>query len=214
MAALVACAGGEEAAARDGFRSRLQRLASTRSRSVPAAPAPPQFERLAANLSDAADARGRYAGSAVNPRARAATLLLVSWAGDASEFGEYPASAPWPARVEAALAFFVALDASLVGAPAALFDVAVLLAEDDPAKPGADFGKDGGGRCDPYRSFAAWNPTTGFGGPHEFFKILYRRQIELFAHDSWTVRPRSPSSRRLEGEPPKIRSGTLTLKVS
>jgi hypothetical protein len=58
------------------------------------------------------------------------------------------------------------------------------------------------------------NPTTGFGYPFEFFKNLYRRQIELVSHDSWTFRIRSPSSRRLEREPPKNRSGTLKLKVS
>jgi len=34
-----------------------------------------------------------------------------------------------------------------------------------------------------------WNPTAGFGVPREFFKILYRRQIELVSHGSWTVRP-------------------------
>jgi len=55
------------------------------------------------------------------------------------------------------------------------------------------------------RSFrAVRNPTTGFGVPQELFEILYRRQIELV----------SPSSRRLERELSKIRSGTLTLKVS
>ena len=53
-----------------------------------------------------------------------------------------------------------------------------------------------------------------FWGIPEFFKNPYRRQIELVSHDSWTVRIRSPSSRRLEREPPKIRSGTLKLKVS
>ena len=58
------------------------------------------------------------------------------------------------------------------------------------------------------------NPTTGFRVSQEFFKNPYRRQIELVSHDSWTVRIRSPSSRRLEREPPKIRSGTLKLKVS
>ena len=58
------------------------------------------------------------------------------------------------------------------------------------------------------------NPATGFGYPFEFFKNLYRRQIELVSHDSWTFRIRSPSSRRLEREPPKNRSGTLKLKVS
>ena len=40
-----------------------------------------------------------------------------------------------------------------------------------------------------------------FWGIPEFFKNPYRRQIELVSHDSWTVRIRSPSSRRLEREP-------------
>ena len=53
-----------------------------------------------------------------------------------------------------------------------------------------------------------------FWGIPEFFKNPYRRHIELVSHDSWTVRIRSPSSRRLERESPKIRSGTLKLKVS
>ena len=73
-------------------------------------------------------------------------------------------------------------------------------------RPGESFTKD--------ESHPVWNPTTGFGGSQEFFKNPYRRQIELVSHDSWTVRIRSPSSRRLEREPPKIRSGTLKLKVS
>ena len=71
-----------------------------------------------------------------------------------------------------------------------------------------------GERCAVFRTFAAdrakvlpgpvWNPTTGFGVPQEFFKNPYRRQIELVSHDSWTIRPRSPSSRRLEREFSKI----------
>ena len=53
-----------------------------------------------------------------------------------------------------------------------------------------------------------------FWGIPEIFKNPYRRQIELVSHDSWTVRIRSPGSRRREREPQKIRSETLKLKVS
>ena len=35
------------------------------------------------------------------------------------------------------------------------------------------------------------------------FKNLYRRQIELVSYNSWTVRIRSPSSRRLERGSPQ-----------
>ena len=58
------------------------------------------------------------------------------------------------------------------------------------------------GACVAYQP--VWNPTTGFGVPQELFEIFYCRQTELVSHDSWTIRPRSPSSRRLERETPKI----------
>ena len=57
-------------------------------------------------------------------------------------------------------------------------------------------------------------PPLVLGYPENSSKLSFRRQIELVSHDSWTVRIRSPSSRRLAREPPKIRSGTLKLKVS
>ena len=77
-------------------------------------------------------------------------------------------------------------------------------------------GVDGAVREGPFAGWPVpvWNPTTGFGVPQEFFKNLYRRQIELVSNDFWTVRPRSPSSRRLKREHLKIRSGTLKLRVS
>jgi hypothetical protein len=55
-----------------------------------------------------------------------------------------------------------------------------------------------------------------FGGIPEFFKNPYRRQIELVSRGFLgPVGLRLPVvPRRLEREPPKIRSGTLTLKVS
>ena len=40
-----------------------------------------------------------------------------------------------------------------------------------------------------------------WGLPRGFFKKFYRRHIELVSHDSWTFRPRSPRSRRLERNP-------------
>ena len=52
-----------------------------------------------------------------------------------------------------------------------------------------------------------------FGGTQKFFKIIYRCQIEFVSHDSWTVRPRSLSSRRPKRKILNIRSKILKLKI-
>jgi hypothetical protein len=51
-----------------------------------------------------------------------------------------------------------------------------------------------------------------WGTPSNSSKFSFRRRIEPVFHDSWTIRPRSPSSpRRLERDLPNVRSGTFNL---
>ena len=147
VALLRACATSSE----EALRARLQAAASSRSTWSPTAP-PRDGAAPPLNLTASLRRRGAHAGAGA-PR-DADVLVAVLLSGDVSEFAQAPRPSAWPRRVEAALDFFVALDATLGAAPGARFDVAALVFEDAPDAPGLDFGERYH-HCDAYRSFAA-----------------------------------------------------------